>query len=425
MDDKKNSTVTNEDLRAAFTGTTEPSKRRGQEIKSIKPPKSTGNKKWIILSSIGGVSLVAGIACLLVAFLGLNTEKAKLDFPTIPSKTETVSDYSKLTGEPLSNAELVNAPTYCIQTPNGTDGARPQSGLNEAGVVFEAIAEAGITRFAAIYQDPSAAVIGPIRSLRIYYLEWDTPFDCTIVHAGGADDALAAVSNGYRDLSEDYTYMYRGNKGGRLWNNLFTTSTYLKKYNSDHGYNTSDVKGFARLTPAESDQQRADESVSEKLSITKATDEDTSVVAVPTPSITLNLGSWADFNVNYNYDADSNTYLRSYASGDPHSVYTCTSEDLGERNPEDVCTLTQMAPSVVIAMMVKETKASDNYHEDITAIGSGDVYVFQNGTMFTGTWSKPTKEDQIKFTDENGNEIKLAPGQTFVTAVPDYGNVVY
>ena len=422
MDNKKNETVTNEDLRAAFTGTPESDERRERSPMSIKPSKK---KKWIIINSIGGVCFAAGLICLLVAFLGFNSEQVKLGFPTIPSKNDTDKDYSKLTGEPLANAELLNAPAYCVQTPNGTDGARPQSGLNEAGVVFEAIAESGITRFAAIYQNPTTAIIGPVRSLRIYYLEWDTPFDCTIVHAGGSGDALAAVSNGYKDLSEDYAYMYRGTYGGRLWNNLFTTSAYLKKFSTDHGYNTSDIKGFARLTPAESEQQRADESVSEKLDITKATSEDTSTVAVPVPSIAMDLGGWADFNVNYSYDAESNTYLRSYGSGDPHLIYACAKEDLGERNPEDVCELTQMAPSVVVAMMVQESRASDNYHEDITAIGSGDAYVFQNGTVIPGKWNKPSKEDQIKFTDEKGNEIKLAPGQTFVTAVPNYGSVTY
>ena len=67
-------------------------------------------------------------------------------------------------------------PIYCIQIPNGLDGARPQVGLHRASIVFEAIAEVGITRFAAIFKNPvGAQAIGPIRSLRLYHLEWDTP----------------------------------------------------------------------------------------------------------------------------------------------------------------------------------------------------------------------------------------------------------
>ena len=76
-------------------------------------------------------------------------------------------------------------------------------------------------------------------------------------------------------------------------------------------------------------------------------------------------------------------------------------------------------------MMVQESRASDNYHEDITAIGSGDAYIFQNGLAIKGKWQKTSAEDQIKFTDQDGKEVKLAPGQTFVTAVPNYGSVEY
>ena len=142
-------------------------------------------------------------------------------------------------------------------------------------------------------------------------------------------------------------------------------------------------------------------------------------------SIDLIFGGWASFNVSYEYDAKTNTYLRSYESGADHDVYKCGSDDLGEKNPEDVCELTQMAPSVVVAMMVQESKASDNYHENITAIGKGKAYVFQNGVAIEGIWSKGSRDEQIKFTDNNGNEIKLAPGQTFVSAVPNYGSVAF
>ena len=132
-----------------------------------------------------------------------------------------------------------------------------------------------------------------------------------------------------------------------------------------------------------------------------------------------------NFNVRYNYDADSNSYLRSYESGAAHEVYACPGEDLGEKNPEAVCQLQQLAPSVVVAMEVSEHRASDDYHEDITTIGSGKAWVFQNGQAITGTWSKSSIKDQIKFFDASGVEIKLAPGQTFVEAVPAYGDVTY
>ena len=160
------------------------------------PEKQPIDKKSLIFLISGIVGVVAGIGCLLVGIFGVKIVGADVVFPRVGEAENREVSYSDLTGEPLADAAAKTAPVYCIQTPNGTDGARPQAGLNEAGVVFEAIAEAGITRFAAIYQNPSSAVIGPIRSLHIYYLEWDTPFDCAIVHAGGSGDALAAVAAG-------------------------------------------------------------------------------------------------------------------------------------------------------------------------------------------------------------------------------------
>lgn len=395
------------------------------KVKSKQPKKTS--RQIVAFWTIGAISFAGGIACVIAGILGFNNTTSDTVFPKIPSTSDVGERYySNLTGEPLTNAADQTAPTFCIQTPNGTDGARPQSGLTKAGVIFEAIAEAGITRFAAIYQNPSQAVIGPIRSLRLYYLEWDTPFDCTIVHAGGADDALQAVaSGGYRDLSEDYAYMYRGTSGARLWNNLFTTSNYLKKFNEDNGYNSSNVKGFTRMTPEESGKSRVNTGVKEQLNIVKAATENTSETVAAISSIDLNLGGWDNFNIHYEYDSDTNTYGRSYQSGAEHEVYECADEDLGEKNPEDVCSLTQMSPSVVIAMVVQESRASDNYHEDITTLGSGDVYIFQNGTAITGTWTKTSVDEQIKFFDENGKEIALAPGQTFITAVPSYGDVEF
>ncbi len=388
--------------------------------------KEKPSKLNLIFLILGIVGLIGGIGLLLFVFLKPKEEIVAITFPTIPSKTETNLTYSPLTGEVLSDPDLKNAPTFCIQTPNGMDGARPQSGLNEAGVIFEAIAEAGITRFAAIYQNPSAAVIGPIRSLRMYYLEWDTPFDCTIVHAGGADDALRAISSGgYRDLTENYTYMYRGTYGSRLWNNLFTTASDLKQFNADRGYSSSEVDGFARLTPEESERSRIDNLVQEKLEITTPTTKDTSRMEAEVSEISLRFGNMANFNVDYEYNLLSNKYLRSYSSGVLHDIYECSTEDLGERNPEDVCTLTELSPSVVIAMVVSERKASDNYHEDITTIGSGNAYIFQNGTVIKGTWNKASRADQIKFLDEDDQEIKLAPGQTFISAIPTYGDIDY
>ncbi|MBR3324170.1 DUF3048 domain-containing protein [Candidatus Saccharibacteria bacterium] len=400
-------------------------KYKNSSKKPVENSSKKTSKSTILLASLGFLSMAGGIAMLVFGLLPAEKTGMAVKFPEIPSKTTNNSIYSNLTGLPLADASQVTAPAYCIQTPNGMDGARPQAGLNEAGVVFEAIAEAGITRFAAIYQDPTSAIIGPIRSLRLYYLQWDTPFDCTIVHAGGAPDALQAVSHGYKDLTENYAYMYRGTYGSRRWNNLFTTSAYLAKMNTDRGYGGSNIKGFARMTPEESLKSRVDSLVEEKLVIYEASSGKTSTMTGKTLSIGVNFGGIPNFNVRYNYNADNNTYARSYASGYSHDIYACPAEDLGEKNPEDNCTLKQLEPAVVVVMVVPEKRASDNYHEDITTIGTGEAHVFQNGIAIKGSWKKASVEEQIEFFDESGSKIALAPGQTFVETIPEYGSVEY
>lgn len=392
--------------------------------KKEKRTKEKMGKKFLILLIIGLVGLVSGAICLCVALFVIKNPASEI-FSFGDKKEDKEVVYSDLTGEPLADASMKNSLAYCIQVPNGTDGARPQAGLTEAGVVFEAVAEAGITRFAAIFQNPKSAIIGPLRSLRIYYLEWDSPFDCAIVHAGGPGDAIAAVNaGGYKDLSESYSYMYRGTYSVRRWNNLFTTSTYLKNFGTDYGYNQSNINGFKRMTPEESIKERADSSAG-ALDITSASSSNTSETSAEVASINLNFGGWPNFNVHYDYNSATNTYDRSYQGGVAHEVYKCADGNLGEKNPEDTCTLTQLSPAVVVAMIVKESRAADNYHEAITTVGVGDAYIFQNGTVIKGSWSKATVRDQIKFFNEEGEEVSLAPGQTFVSAIPNYGSVEY
>lgn len=396
-----------------------------EKDKKTSVPKKKGklDKSGVFMLSFGTISILGGAGLGAAAFLLPGETLSALEFPVIPSKDASAPVLSDLTGLPLNSTEEKTAPAYCIQTPNGTDGARPQAGLNQAGVVFEAIAEAGITRFAAIYQNPTSAVIGPIRSLRLYYLQWDTPFDCAIVHAGGADDAIEAVRGGdYKDLTENYYYMYRGSYGGRRWNNLFTSAANLAMVNNEWGLGGSNINGFTRMVPSEVEKDRVVKN-GFSFSTTEPASGDTSAVPASATNIAINFGSWATFNVRYAYNPFTNSYLRSYETGDPHEVYVCPEEDLGDVNPEDRCHLEQLAPSVVAVMFVDERRAEDNYHEDITAVGSGEAYVFQNGYAAHGTWRKDSVSSQIRFYDESGAEIALVPGQTFVEAVPTYGNI--
>jgi hypothetical protein len=110
-----------------------------------------------------------------------------------PSPSPTaVTKLSPLTGEPVDPA-LADRPISAVVIENHTD-ARPQSGLQDAGVLYEANAEGGITRFEAFFLDKRPAQIGPVRSLRTYFVDWGLEFNSPVAHAGGNADALDEVN---------------------------------------------------------------------------------------------------------------------------------------------------------------------------------------------------------------------------------------
>lgn len=381
--------------------------------KQPKKPRTKVQKFFLALMVIILLALAAGTAWLFWASTHQdqpNPEHAHVEFPD--------PIYSILTGEEIPDASLNQSPTYCIQIPNGVDG-RPQAGLDQAAVVFEAIAEAGITRFAAVFQNPSASAIGPIRSLRPYYLNWDLPFDCAIIHQGGSSEALYALANsGALDLEEDDRYTWRELGSPRNWNNLFISSQTLANFSRDYNQPAPQLQAFPRLTP---------DQVTELLNNRTdcAVDANNADCFQPISNITLHISNIAAYDPVYTYNPSTNTYARSYADGEAHLVYDCAADLVQPVTTNNCGEPIQLNPDVVIAMRVLESKMADNYHEQIATIGEGAATIFQNGTVIEGTWSKSAANQQIIFRDAAGEVIRFAPGQVWISAVPQFGSVEY
>ena len=384
------------------------------------PKKS--HKKLIIICILVAILVAGGVAGLLILLNQKPPEEKSED--TGSQTVETPKYYSHLSGLEIANDDLNNSPIFCIQVPNGTDGARPHAGLQEASIVYEAIAEAGITRFAAVFQNTKNTVIGPIRSLRLYYLEWDTPLGCTVVHAGGAYNAIAALrAGGYNEIDEG-AYNWRDHSDYIAPNNLFTDTKNLSDFAKTNSLESSgkNAKTYPRLLPDEAKEVQA-----KNLEASKdTTDSEGNVVKSTTPiisDISINFGNFPDFNTHYTYDTGTGTYTRSYASGEKELSYKCSKE-----NPvmSRECELEQITPSAVVAMEVAESLDDDNYHQVIQAIGSGTAYIFQNGEAHKGTWSKASAASQIVFKDEKGEEISFTPGMLWISAIPvGLGSVEY
>ncbi len=298
--------------------------------------------------------------------------------------------YSPLTGLESSNKDAASAAVTCVMIENSVD-ARPQSGLRAAGIVYEALAEGGISRFMAVYQDSKPEYLGPIRSARYTFVQFAKPYQCTYVHMGGATNAINELKNGYRDFNAGFyeeKYVSRKiSQGRRAPHNVYSRFSWIDQFNYSKGWTTSNFTPFTRIKPD---------------TITEVENRDAT-------TINIKLSGDNKYNPSFVYDAASNSYLRSHQYGGAHM-------DKAEDG-----TLTQISPNVVIAMKVHVIdRAGDvNGYKDHETWGEGDVFVFQDGTVSAGKWRRASISDPLKFYDSNNQEILLNRGQTWVTAYPD------
>lgn len=318
--------------------------------------------------------------------------------PTIPrvAKTVIVNNKPVTVASPLTGLQvapdLAKRPVTAIMIENSTE-ARPQSGLQDAGIVYEAIAEGGVTRFMALFQESRPEYIGPVRSLRPYFIDWFTPFDASIAHVGGSPDALSQIRNGGKDLDQFFN-------DGAYWrissrpapHNVYTSFDRLDNLNEAKGYITSSVQSFPRKKEAP--------------------------LKTPTAASIDFAISGPLYNPHYDYDAKTNSYARS-EGGAPHMDLVSAADTTG----------VQLKPKVVIAMVVPLVNgaldSSGAYYSDYSPNSSGAAYIFQDGGVTTGTWSKSSRDNQIVFADSAGAPIKLNAGQTWITALSATSQVSY
>ena len=295
-------------------------------------------------------------------------------------------------GSPLTGVqvepELAERPVTAIMIENSLD-ARPQSGIQQAGIVFEAIAEGGITRFITLYQEAQPQYIGPVRSLRPYYIDWATPFDAGIAHVGGSPEALKQIRSKGKDLDQFFN-------AGAYWrqstraapHNVYTSFKNLDKLNRSKGYKKSKFTSWPRKKE--------------------------SVLETPTATtINVNISS-ANFNSSYKYDKDTNSYYRS-EGGRKHTA----TKSPNDRNPK------QLHPKVIIALVMSYGIASDGHHSVYDTYGKGTAFIFQDGGVKKGIWRKANRSDQFTFKDIDGKTIELNAGQTWVVALASSGQVKY
>ena len=337
------------------------------------------HKKAAIVGVIALICLIVAASMIVLALF--YQEPVKETTPPKPKPVAkpvpSITYYSPLTGEKVATEAETKKPVTAIIIENSPE-ARPQSGLAEAEVVYEAIAEGGITRFLTLYQNSKPQLIGPVRSLRPYYVDWLTPYQPSVGHVGGRKRSLDTIRNGsYRDIDQFFNPgTYWRTRDRRMPHNVYTNFEKIDALNASKNYTVSDAKPLVH--------------------------GDTKPNPTPAPT-TINVAMSSPwYNSTWQYDQASNSYLRSQ-NGAPHM----------DREKGHISTKV-----VVVLKMTMDTIWEDGPRENYHVTGSGEAVVFQDGTATDVNWHKADINSQISFTNKDGSPFALARGKVWFTAIP-------
>jgi len=285
-----------------------------------------------------------------------------------------------LTGE-LVDPSVANRRVLAVVIENHPD-ARPQSGYNDADIVYETLAEGGITRTLALFQSKDSKEIGPVRSARDYFIEWLSEFNGIFAHVGGSSTALATIANSnIPDL------------------NQFANGNYYWRSNdryAPHNVYTTTEKLYAAATARKLDITGAPTSFSFKSEVEEADRPLSQVVTVDF--------SGPLFQITYTYDPKTNTYLRAVSGV----------------AAKDKVTGIQIAPKNVLVLNTKITPYVNAAGEQAVRVDTagGKGVLFQDGKATVISWSKASRSARTVYKNEAGTEIQLNRGQTWIEVAP-------
>lgn len=296
--------------------------------------------------------------------------------------------------------------------------SRPQSGLSDADIVYEAVAEGGITRFMGVFYCQASAfesILGPVRSARTYFLDWASEYNFPLyAHVGGANtpgpaNALGQIGDydwsGANDLNQfsiGYPTFWRDYE--RLGHTVATEHTMYTT--TEKLWAVGGKRGFTNVDP--DDNEWKDDYTPWQFVKEAAAEKGT------VKSIGYKFWDYEEYAVNWQYDSAANVYQRSNG-GQPH-------KDL---NTDQVLTTTNL-----VVQFAKESKANDGYPGNVHLLygtaGKGQALIFKDGAVIDGTWSKAKRISRTVFYDNKGKEIKFNPGRIWISVLPvgnevDYG----
>ena len=296
--------------------------------------------------------------------------------------------------------------------------SRPQSGLNKADVIYEAVAEGGITRFLAVFYCGATAeevTIGPVRSARTYFMDFASEYgDYPLyAHVGGAN--VPGPANALGQIG-DYGWLDKGNDLNQF---SLGFPVFWRDYErighpvaTEHTmYSTTEklweVAQKRALTNVDDEGNKWDADFSQwKFKDEAKLDERGDVTKIEF-SFWENNSAYA---VRWEYQKDSNNYLRFN----------------GDQAHKDLNNDSQIQAKTVITQFMKEKGPIDaEKHMLYTTTGTGQALIFVDGQVIEGTWTKDERQSRTEFNDSSGKEISLNRGPIWIEIVPVGSEVEY
>lgn len=399
---------------------------------------SKSKKFFAILTFLGIYLLSTGISFAVFDYLKKPLEL--LEKKTTPTKEENLlvdisgpkNQICPLNGQKYTQAEKdvwVTRRPLTVMIENHEE-ARPQSGLSSADVVYEVVAEGGITRFLAVYYCDAIAretIIGPVRSARTYFVDWASEYGETplYVHVGGAHcdpasgsgceggakaDALGQIGDygweGENDLNQfsiGYPTFWRDYE--RIGHTVATEHTMYST--SERLWVVAKQRDWTNKDPEGVDWTKNFESWSFK---DEGKEKDRNA------SNNIEFVFWEGYDaykVKWEYDEKNNSYKR-LNGGNPHL-------DLNNNQ--------QLTVKNVAVLFMKESSADDGYQGNLHLLynttGEGKMLLFQDGQVIEGKWVKKSRIQRTKFYTQAGKELKFNPGKIWLEIVPTGANIAY
>ena len=328
---------------------------------------------------------------------------------------------SYLTGE-WKDVDVVQRRNFAIMIPNNnlkvpntnTTSTVPQHGISHASIIYEAPVEGRITRLMAIFEDyDDLDVIGPVRSSRAYYVyeamaydsiycNWGlaVPFVAPIINTDRIDNIsvkLEGIDVGFGTNPQNGDPFGRGLNPG--YSTEFTSSMNIAGY-----IKGVEKRGYAKTYEEHGRFEQAFTFADEGYIATYESFPDATVIY---PGGTKsNKGGYGnntgDNAIRFEYNDEDHLYYR-YQYGAPH-----VDADNGEQ-----LAVTNIVFKVCHGEAIKDTKdyLAFNVH------GTGKAYVFTNGKVIEGTWSRKSDYEANIFYDKSGNEIVFNQGKTWICCI--------